>query len=56
MNTYDAWELDSIIKRIESMESRVYANESEYDKDDFEYITEYLSRARKALHKAWLMV
>lgn len=56
MNTYDAWELDDIVKRIEDMERRIADRENEYDADDFEYITEYLSRARKALHKAWLMV
>lgn len=56
MNTYEAWELDDMVKRIENMERRIAEHERDYDADDFEYITEYLSRARKALHKAWLMV
>lgn len=51
-----AWELDEMVKKIEDMERRISERESEYDADDFEYITEYLSRARKALHKAWLIV
>lgn len=56
MDTYDAWELDDMIARVESMESKIAEHKRDYNAREFEIIMDNLSDARESLYTAWMMI
>ena len=56
MSTFDAWELDDMIGKIEGMEQNFRDHESEYAPNDFEAFMNHLENAKRILYEAWILV